>query len=241
MPNDSVDIVTRAPWSAVRAAMRLLTTVADARTTVQAERQFDKLESRAEKSSALADATYVAAQVLRDMDVLSQSEATYVFRGLFDLRSEEYSRNDAYHQAHLNAYVKEKTEQPSAADSDECVDRLTDELIARTNVLETRFHHARGEHGLAKLLLRDADTARKLFVDGEWSLIARKFGPDDEEDDEPDLQSSVASGSTVVFVDDGLSDIDRTMRLLAFLRSEAFRWRIIAEDWQPRSSVNGAT
>lgn len=78
MPNDSADVAARPSWSAVRAAMKLLTAVADARTTVQAERRFDQPYFRVQKSIAFTNAAYVAAQVLRDMDVLSQGEPIYV-------------------------------------------------------------------------------------------------------------------------------------------------------------------
>jgi hypothetical protein len=57
------------------------------------------------------NAAYLVAQVLRDMDVLSQ--------------------------------------RPSAADSDTRVDRLLEELGAREDVLEARFHAARGRSRLA--------------------------------------------------------------------------------------------
>jgi hypothetical protein len=102
MPNNSLDIVIRPRWSAVRAAMKRLTAVADARTTERAQGRFDRLVFRAQKSAAFTEAAYLATQVLRDMDVLSRGEATFVFRELFDLRSDEYSRNDPYPEARFH-------------------------------------------------------------------------------------------------------------------------------------------
>jgi hypothetical protein len=183
---DSLDVVTQPPWSAARAAMKLLTAIADARTSDQAERRFDQLMIRAEKSVAFTNAAYLGAQVLRDMDILSRNEATYVFRELFDLRSDEYLHNDPYHEAHLKAYVKETTERPSAADSETRVDRLTDELMARECVLEARFHRVRGEVRLAELLLRDNEFATNLAADGQCSLIVEKPDTDDAAVGKPD-------------------------------------------------------
>jgi hypothetical protein len=186
MPSDAVDIVIRPPWSAVRAAIKLLTVVAEARTAEEAEDRFDHLEFCAQKSIAFTNAAYLAAQVLRDMDVLSRNEATYVWRALFELRSDEYLQNDAYHQAHLNAFVKETTARRSVADSETRSDRLLNELGTREDVLEARFHCARGEIALAELVLRDADAVISHAVDGEYSLISGKLGTDDEEVGEPD-------------------------------------------------------
>jgi hypothetical protein len=185
MPSDPPDIISQPRWSTVRAAMKLLTGVADARTTKRAQRRFDQLVTHAEKSIAFTNATYVAAQVLRDMDVLSRKEATYVFRELFDLRYDEYSDNDPYFQAHLNAFAKGVGERRSAANSTARLDRLNREMRARGGVLEARFHRARGEGWLAELVLRDPDAAMKLATAGECSLTVEKLDTDEDGIGEP--------------------------------------------------------
>ena len=47
-----------------------------------------------------------------------------------------------------------------------------------------------------------------------------------------DLTGEYASGSTIIPVDDGLSNRERTSRLVAFLRCGEFRWRFVTEDWR---------
>jgi hypothetical protein len=85
----------------------------------------------------------------------------------------------------VSAEINDAIERASTAESETWVNRLTDELIARTNVLEAHFHRARGEVKVAELLVRDPDAAINLTADGHCSLITEKSEPDEEKIGEP--------------------------------------------------------
>jgi hypothetical protein len=50
-----------------------------------------------------------------------------------------------------------------------------------------------------------------------------------------DLNGPIASGSRVFHADDGLTDRERTVRLIRFLHKGEFQWRYVMEPRRPRA------
>lgn len=84
-----MNLHTHPRWNAVRGAMRQLTAVTEAHTATEAEHRFEQLLVRAERSVELTNAAYVAAQILRDSEILSRVEAAYVFCLLFTRHTDD--------------------------------------------------------------------------------------------------------------------------------------------------------
>ena len=182
----SLDVVASPPWGTVRGAMKMLRAVTEARTEKDAESRLERVLARAEKSAGFTNAAYVAAQVLRDADVLDRAEAIYLFTTLYDLWEEEYSETDAQYQACLQRYVAHETTPGHAAGQELTIDDLQRELREIGTTFEARFHRARGEVALAQLLLRDTAVVRDLAAVGEVSLVIDAGTADGAIPDQPD-------------------------------------------------------
>ncbi len=183
-------VAVRPPWKRVTAAMKSLAAIADAETQPESERRFEQFLDRAEKSGEYRDAAFAAAQALRDLDTLDAGEAAYLFQSLYDLGSDEYHDNDAELQRRLNELVDwtlhagDAAKQGTAAAQAKWHEEQLHAAIARRmKELEAEFHRARGEFGLAEMLLDRPEAYGLLCAEGSLTLV------DDKPPEAVDVQS----------------------------------------------------
>lgn len=84
--------VTRPGYEIVTKAMQRLSAIAAAGSDRAAETLYVDLLDAATKSSEILDATFLAAQALRDLGTLTAAEATWMFRALFQTREDRLLR-----------------------------------------------------------------------------------------------------------------------------------------------------
>jgi hypothetical protein len=183
-------LVTRPDPRRVDAARALLVTVTVAGSAATADRRFDRLMQRAGESLELMEATFTAAQSLRDLGTIDQAEAAHIFSELYAAWEETYDGNDRLTQQLLAAHVEQMQEDQSASQGNVPPhEKLIDRLMRRKRELESMFHRARGEFALSHMILENPEQYLHLSVTGQMSLlIEERFPPEDEPAAEPDAK-----------------------------------------------------
>jgi hypothetical protein len=187
------DIVLRADPRRVDTAKALLVMVTVAESPARAEHRFERIMDRCGESLDFMEATFSAAQALRDLGTIDQAEAAYIFSSLYSAWEDQYEENDRVIQKLLQGYVNRPSEEPppqtEATDKDPRLEKLLDRMSRRKWELESSFHRVRGETSLSHMILENPGQYQELCVNGQFSLaIEDRFPPEDDATAEPDAK-----------------------------------------------------
>jgi hypothetical protein len=184
------DLVTPPNTRRVEVAKARLVVVTASESATTAARRFDRVMDRASQSLEHMEATFRAAQALRDVGTIDQAEAAHIFSGLYSVWEEVYEKNDPVTQKLLSSHIEEIERAESTSQSREAsINKHLDRLLRRGRELESIFHRVRGEISLSHMILENQEQYRDLCTAGEASLLhAEDFLPDTDVAAEPDAQ-----------------------------------------------------
>ena len=182
------DLVTLPASRRVEIAKARLVVATLAESPSMASRRFDRLTELAGQSLESMEATFLAAQALRDLGTIDHDEAAYIFSELFSVWEDVYDQNDHVTQHILHSQV-ERMERQKTPISEASIKKHLDRLLRRGRELESTFLRVRGELALSHMILENPEQYSKLTVEGQMSLLRDDdFTSDDEKVIEPDAK-----------------------------------------------------
>jgi hypothetical protein len=183
----SPDLVTRPDAGRVEIAKARLVVVTLAESPTKAADRFERLTDRASRSLTYMEATFSAAQALRDVGTIDHEEAAYIFNELFSAWEDVYDKHDPVTQQILSSQVERMERKESASEAS--VRKHLDRLLRRGRELESTFLRVRGELALSHMILENPEQYAHLCVAGQMSLLREEdFAPHDEIAAEPDAK-----------------------------------------------------
>ena len=181
------EVVIRPDPRRVELAKARLVVATLAESPTSAADRFDNLTERAGRSLEQMEATFRAVQALRDLGVIDQDEAAYLFNELFSVWEDVYDKHDPVTQQLLSSYVDRMDRGESTSEAS--IKKHLDKMLRRGRELESTFLRVRGELALSHMILENPEQYGHICVEGQMLLLREDTFPEnDDVSTEPDLK-----------------------------------------------------